>query len=263
MADIRINSVEFESGQEPSDDYDDEFATSFDVSFTLGGRVVAALLGKQVRVLDRALLKVDGKQAVRAFQNNPRLQDEVLKAASRQIKQALFDYVDDEFGRGVRTTAMEFHTDSMYWTGSVDARKGTVTIEGQVSVEGEFTDSRMASVQRVARAWLRQKRAGEVGKTILQQMGGSRRLSAMIGAKDFLVGHKDRGALGGLSFKFARPARGKPNYIKILLMPSDTYTVEFGSVQGHSYKRHKIFEDIYADQLKSLFERQTGLYLSL
>ena len=112
-------------------------------------------------------------------------------------------------------------------------------------------------------------KSGEVGQTILKQMGGWGRLKAMIGAKhaatisaasDSEYGQK----LGGVSFQFPRPGgRGKPNHIKILLNGKDLYDVEFGSRHGYKYKVIKTYNDMQASQLKSLFEKITGLRLSL
>ncbi len=122
--------------------------------------------------------------------------------------------------------------------------------------------------------------AKEVAMTILQQMGGVSRLQAMTGAKNFM--YFDERGVKGVSFDF--PNRGnKPNHIKIFLdEPTDTYNVEFGKKRAISWKRmarmheegkeasmsdfYKItstHSDIYFDQLKELFERSTGLYLSL
>ncbi len=97
----------------------------------------------------------------------------------------------------------------------------------------------------------------EVAQTILKQMGGTGKLSVMIGAKDFIS------YPNGVAFKFMDPGAGKPNYVKIVLNARDTYDLEFGRLRGMNYKVVKSFDDIYNDSLRSLFERTTGLYLSL
>jgi len=101
------------------------------------------------------------------------------------------------------------------------------------------------------------KTANQIAQTILDQMGGQRRLSVMIGATNF-VSHPR-----GVSFSFPRPGSRKPNYLKITLEPSDTYTLEFGSRHGYNYKKLKTFDDIYAEQLGEIFSRTTGLHLRL
>jgi len=101
------------------------------------------------------------------------------------------------------------------------------------------------------------ERANEIANTTLSQLGGSGRLSAMVGAKHFLS-HED----GSLTFKFK--GSRKMNYVRITLDASDTYTV---SLQKFSPSKGtvKVVEEIsgvYNDMLKSIFESKTGLYLS-
>ena len=104
---------------------------------------------------------------------------------------------------------------------------------------------------------------------ILQQLGGSGRLKAMIGAKDFM---SDNGGKT-LRFKFPNRSKSKPNMIKITLTSMDLYDVEFGRVgqkkdklSGYkelTYDKLKIVKGVYSDQLKGLVEKETGLRLSL
>lgn len=94
-----------------------------------------------------------------------------------------------------------------------------------------------------------------IAKTILEQMGGIRRLVMMTGAKNFV----DHG--NGVSFKF--PNKRGPNHCKVTLDPSDTYTVEFGRMRKYELTNKDEMEGIYWDQLKNLFEEKTGLYLTL
>tara|TARA_Y100000389_G_scaffold193292_2_gene221909 strand:- start:1439 stop:2455 length:1017 start_codon:yes stop_codon:yes gene_type:complete len=111
------------------------------------------------------------------------------------------------------------------------------------------------------------KTASDVGQTILRQMGGARRLSMMIGAKNFVVYKAEADSeygegMGAAAFKFPRPGRGKPNYVKIVLNGRDYYDVKFGSIHGYKFKPMKEYTDISASGLQSLFERETGLYLT-
>jgi hypothetical protein len=114
----------------------------------------------------------------------------------------------------------------------------------------------------------RKKNTGkDVAQTILRQMGGQGRIRAMTGAHTFVAYSDKRDSkygedMGGVSFKFPRPSRGKPNFVKIILRPDDTYRMQFGSIHGHSYKIRQEYDGVYNDQLKPLFEETTGLYLS-
>ena len=106
----------------------------------------------------------------------------------------------------------------------------------------------------------------QIASTILMQMGGAGKIKMMTGAKNFMA------LPSGVSFDF--PNKGGPNHVKVTLEPNDTYTVEFGRKAGMKalmsgnlkaedfYKQTSKHEGIYDDQLKELFEGQTGLYLS-
>ena len=109
-----------------------------------------------------------------------------------------------------------------------------------------------------------------VADTILKQLGGGSRLKAMIGARDIF---SDDGGKA-LVFKFPNKKKSGPNYVKIKLTSKDLYDIEFGritmkkdpdwpGVKMPSYKKLKRIDDIYADQLVDIFERETGLYLKI
>lgn len=100
------------------------------------------------------------------------------------------------------------------------------------------------------------ERNPEIAATILRQMGGIGRIRAMTGAKNFI----DYG--NGVSFQFPNKAAGRPNLCKVTLRPEDTYLVEFGRHRGTTYKVLKTLDGVYGDMLKSLFEQESGLYLS-
>ena len=97
----------------------------------------------------------------------------------------------------------------------------------------------------------------EVANTILLQMGGQRRIAAMTGAGHF----RDHG--DGVSFRFPNRVRSKPNYVLVRLAPNDTYTVVFGRISDFDLKNRKEYNGLYFDSLVEVFERETGLYLSL
>ncbi len=111
-------------------------------------------------------------------------------------------------------------------------------------------------ILKVARSLVADKR--QVAQTILDQMGGTRRIAMMIGAKNFMSLNEK---MGGVSFKFPRPQSGAPNYVKIVLNGKDLYDIEVGSIHSTKYKKLKSFRDIYAENLVRTFEKNTGLYL--
>jgi hypothetical protein len=97
-----------------------------------------------------------------------------------------------------------------------------------------------------------------IAETTLQQLGGAGRLTAMIGAKHF--GYDKNGTLT-FQFKMCKKANG----VRIELNGKDLYDVTFTKFNARTYEVKEVhkFEDVYADQLKEVFESFTGLYLSL
>jgi len=96
-----------------------------------------------------------------------------------------------------------------------------------------------------------------IAKTILSQLGGSGRLGAMIGAKDFV------GASSGLSFRWTARAKNGANRVSINLDADDLYWVVFYSVRGGKVTPKEDVTGVYAENLIPLFENVTGLALRL
>ena len=91
-----------------------------------------------------------------------------------------------------------------------------------------------------------------VAKEILNQLGGNR-FCAMTGAKNFGAGQNS------LSMKLTKNASGA-NYLIITLTPMDTYKMEFISIRGAKRTVKKELNNIYNDQLQTMFTDVTGLY---
>lgn len=101
----------------------------------------------------------------------------------------------------------------------------------------------------------------QVANTVLSQLGGNRFIQ-MTGAKDLLA------IDGGLQFKLPNNlCKDRINFVRIILDPSDTYTVEFGRITrvDHmpTYKALHSHDGIYCDNLTELFTQVTGLYTRL
>ena len=92
-----------------------------------------------------------------------------------------------------------------------------------------------------------------IAKTIIQQMGGMRRLSMFTGAKNFVA------LPNGVSFRIGNKS---VNFVKIILNGKDLYDLTFGLMRNGKLVNKKEYNDIYSDQLKSIFEKSTGMYLS-
>lgn len=96
-----------------------------------------------------------------------------------------------------------------------------------------------------------------IGLTIIDQLGGMRRLRVMVGMTDLCI--TERGAC----FKIGKGAKRKINTVWIQLLPDDTYEVRFERIWGGKHTTIETWPGVYADMLVDLFESRTGLYLTL
>lgn len=98
-----------------------------------------------------------------------------------------------------------------------------------------------------------------VAQTILAQIGGNKFI-AMTGAKN-LTSTAD-----SLAFHFPKNSpKNKIKIVKIILDDNDTYTIKFYQYSAKTFDCNCILESngLYAEDLKSKIERETGLALSL
>ena len=95
-----------------------------------------------------------------------------------------------------------------------------------------------------------------IAKTILQQLGGNK-FVVMTGSKNFMSN------ADSLRMDLTRN-KASVNRLKISLMPSDTYTMEFyrmaKSKGEYKITRQQIIDDVYCDMLQDVFTAVTGLH---
>lgn len=104
----------------------------------------------------------------------------------------------------------------------------------------------------------------EVGRTILDQMGGARRVMLMLGiGKSPNSYFYDLPGGKGVGFLWPNKERARGNNVEIELLPSDTYEVRFFNTTVAGKKPVKSFTDVYNDSLVDVFEGQTGWRLRL
>ena len=96
-----------------------------------------------------------------------------------------------------------------------------------------------------------------VAQTILEQLGGNQLLTMMIGAKLYRYNQKDVG------FRYMKAERNNSNHIQIQLMESDLYKLEFWNIRGINCKVVETVEGVYAENLAEVFQKSTGLTLSI
>jgi hypothetical protein len=94
-------------------------------------------------------------------------------------------------------------------------------------------------------------------QTILNQMGGTNRLTAMIGARNFCT------VANGVKFNFK--GSRKANVCIITLSPNDTYTMQLGKINLRTcaYEIATEESELYFNEMVGMFEEKTGLRLSL
>jgi len=92
-----------------------------------------------------------------------------------------------------------------------------------------------------------------VAKVILEQLGGLNKLVVMTGAHSFVA------LPNGIYFKIKNR---KVNYVKIRLNEKDLYDVLFGKIVSGKVKTQSEHFDVYFDELKPMFEKETGMYLT-
>jgi len=100
------------------------------------------------------------------------------------------------------------------------------------------------------------KNSQQIAQTIADQLGGTRKLSMMVGAKNFVA------LESGLTFKLGKGAKDGITHVTVELTADDLYTVRFQRVWGHKVTEKGTTEGAYADMLTDLFESATGFYLS-
>ena len=94
-----------------------------------------------------------------------------------------------------------------------------------------------------------------IPRTIYEQIGGAR-CFAMLGAYNAVYGERE--------FIFMFRGSRKFNKIRITLTPMDVYAVDFYRLGKYAdVTREKSIPAVYADQLREVIERETGLYTSL
>jgi hypothetical protein len=103
----------------------------------------------------------------------------------------------------------------------------------------------------------REAALGSVGKTILDQMGGYRRLAMMLGIQQVM------NLRNGVGFRWPNRQRSKGNYVEIELTGADLYDMTFYNLSMRGKKKVKEYRGLYADMLVSMFEKQTGWYLRM
>jgi hypothetical protein len=99
----------------------------------------------------------------------------------------------------------------------------------------------------------------KIAHTIFSQLGGHK-FAVMTGARNMVA------LDSGLQFQLSGGGgytKNGINFVTVILDPSDTYTIRFQRLRMPNLKTVAEYSDIYADQLRPIFETETGLRTSL
>jgi len=101
----------------------------------------------------------------------------------------------------------------------------------------------------------------QIASTILQQLGG-KRFDVMTGCGSYASGMF--GEKPGLSMRFPNTKNKlKARGLIITLNGNDLYDLEFLAMKKYEVVSLKTVEDIFCENLREVFEAETGLYTSL
>ena len=128
-----------------------------------------------------------------------------------------------------------------------------VEYEQRVDLEDYLDNNNLKYIDSYAKGGSTKSNNSQVAETIIKQLGGIGKLKAFTGAYAF--------GTNGNNVTF-RIKNRKVNAITITLNGNDLYDIKFFRIRGADLKIIKEYTDIYNDQLISLFEENTGMYLS-
>lgn len=129
--DINIIDIDFAFGQEPTDGED--YVSLVRVEFIVGGAALARLLGRQQRVLDRALKQVTERQLINAALNSDELLKTLTPTVSKFVRQYLaYELEEPHIAKAVVDFAQE--DTGLPFVARVDTRNETVTFELEFDV---------------------------------------------------------------------------------------------------------------------------------
>ncbi len=138
--DIRVTDYEVVPGQEP-DGLDDDFASDVAVTFTVGGETLARLLGKQQRVAEKALSKIDRRKAI-ALIGNLNAGKLIMPSLYKYVKGALVKVGRDLGKRGVKIApyprGISFTENTSHWDAKI--AKDSIEFTVELGVVGNWID---------------------------------------------------------------------------------------------------------------------------
>jgi len=118
----------------PPDDLDPDFAMTAEVTFSVSGPLLAKLLGRQQRMVERVLKELKPDKAIRQLHDGP-ASDTILKALKRYVDRSVYDMGQEEYDRDAYMERYDWGN-TEYW----EARIGpnSITYRVELDVLGEW-----------------------------------------------------------------------------------------------------------------------------
>jgi hypothetical protein len=138
--DIEIHDVDWESGQEPRDDFDDDFGAHLELEFSLSGKTLSQLLGVQMRVLVKTLEGMSGRDAINRLgtRSASKILDLVIRKARGDAAALVNLFAFDEFGHGAKIVSLDISDDDSHWDAKVDPRSEKIRYTVGLAGIGEW-----------------------------------------------------------------------------------------------------------------------------
>jgi len=131
--DILIKDVSVREG--PQDDLDPDFVCEVDATFEVKGRTLASIMGKQERVLEKEIKKLNERQAFNLLELG-RKSDPIHHALNRPIDKAVNWATQDDFDRSSKVLTWEFSNDRSFWKAQMF--KDSIVYDVEISVHGKW-----------------------------------------------------------------------------------------------------------------------------
>jgi hypothetical protein len=98
----------------------------------------------------------------------------------------------------------------------------------------------------------------DIAAEIARQLGGTQRLVAFCGAREFVA------IENGLRFRVpSNMTKSRISHFTVVLTSEDLYDVKAEAVRGTNWKTIVEHKGVFCDQLMDLFEEATGMFLTL
>jgi len=135
-SDIRVVNVDFVGDRQPRWDGDPDFTADVTVTFDVSGMALARLFGKQRRVLEGFLEKLDEKTAIKRIEAGGSRTSQIMRAIEPEVNDLIIDYNLNEFDSDSKVRDFTPSEDTSFWEADIDPRKQRIRYTIEVDAHG-------------------------------------------------------------------------------------------------------------------------------